>query len=89
MAGSARRIRKFVHSSEQVAFRELMTSARLKAGLTQSELAARLGKPQSFVAKYEGGERRIDVLEFLTIAQALEADPRKLFAVLVRHVAES
>lgn len=63
-----------------------MTSARQKAGVTQSDLAERLGKPRSFVAKYEGRERRIDVLKFLTIAQALEADPRKLFAGLVKHL---
>lgn len=86
MTVTARRIKKFVHSSEQAAFCEVMTSARQKAGLTQNELADRLGKPQSFVAKYEGGERRIDVLEFVAIAQALEADPRKLFAALVRRV---
>jgi transcriptional regulator with XRE-family HTH domain len=42
-----------------------------KAGLTQQELAKRLKKTQFFVAKYEGGERRIDVLEFLTIARAV------------------
>jgi len=35
--------------------------------------------PQSFIAKYEGGERRIDVVEFIAIARALGADPVKLF----------
>ncbi|WP_271597548.1 transcriptional regulator [Bradyrhizobium sp. CCBAU 45384] len=39
----------------------------------------KLRKPQSFVAKYEGGERRLDVVEFITIAEALGADPLKLF----------
>jgi hypothetical protein len=38
-----------------------------------------LGRPQSFIAKYEGGERRIDVVEFIAIAEALSADPIKLF----------
>jgi transcriptional regulator with XRE-family HTH domain len=42
-------------------------------------LAEKLGKPQSFVAKYEGGERRIDLVEFIAIARALDADPVKLF----------
>lgn len=55
----------------------LLTAAREKAGLTQQQLADRLGKPQSFVAKYEGGERRIDVIEFLAIARALEFDPAR------------
>ena len=52
-----------------------MIKARKKAGLTQQQLAKRLKKPQSFVAKYEGGERRLDVVEFLGVAQAIGADP--------------
>ena len=52
----------------------LLVAARAKAGLTQQQLADRLGRPQSFVAKYEGGERRIDLIEFLGIAHALEFD---------------
>jgi transcriptional regulator with XRE-family HTH domain len=55
----------------------LLVNARAKAGLTQQQLADRLGKPQSFVAKYEGGERRIDLIEFLAIAYALEFDPAR------------
>ena len=61
MSPSARRIRKSVHSPEQQLLRELLVAARNKAGLTQQKLAKRLGKHQSFVAKYEGGERRLDV----------------------------
>jgi transcriptional regulator with XRE-family HTH domain len=45
----------------------------------QQKLAEKLGRPQSFVAKYEGGERRIDLVEFIAIARALDADPVKLF----------
>ena len=53
---------------------------RKAAALTQQALALRLKKPQSFVAKYEGGERRLDVVEFITISRALGADPLKLMA---------
>jgi transcriptional regulator with XRE-family HTH domain len=53
---------------------ELLVAAREKAGLTQQQLADRLGKPQSFISKYEGGERRIDVIEFIQIADALNMD---------------
>ncbi|MGB3042688.1 MAG: helix-turn-helix transcriptional regulator [Xanthobacteraceae bacterium] len=78
MTTSARGIGKTVHSSEQAAFCALMVAARKQAGLTQHELARRLKRPQSFVAKYEGGERRMDVVEFVAIVRAIGADPVKL-----------
>ena len=78
MTTSARGITKTVHSSEQAAFCALMVAARKQAGLTQHELARRLKRPQSFVAKYEGGERRMDVVEFVAIVRAIGADPVKL-----------
>lgn len=58
-------------------------AARRSAGLTQDEVAKRLERPQSFVAKYEGGERRLDVVEFIALARALEQDPLVLFRKLV------
>jgi transcriptional regulator with XRE-family HTH domain len=75
-----RQIRPFALSA---AFCELMVRARKAARLTQHALALRLKKPQSFVAKYEGGERRLDVVEFIGIARALGADPLKLMANLM------
>jgi transcriptional regulator with XRE-family HTH domain len=82
MASRARKIGKSVHSPEQVAFCELMVKARKNAKLTQHQLAKRLKKPQSFVAKYEGGERRIDVVEFLWITETIGADPVKILRAL-------
>jgi hypothetical protein len=73
MTSATRGIGKSVHSSDQAAFCELMIGARKAAGLTQHALARRL---KSFVAKYEGSERRVDVVEFIAIARALGADPR-------------
>jgi transcriptional regulator with XRE-family HTH domain len=64
-----------------------MIKARKAAGLTQRELADRLHKPQSFVAKYEGGERRIDVVEFLTVCQAIGANSAKLLKALKNAIA--
>lgn len=55
--------------------REILIDARLNAGVTQAELAVTLSVPQSFVSKYETGERRIDVVEFLCICRALGTDP--------------
>ncbi|MCX5617919.1 helix-turn-helix transcriptional regulator [Bombella sp. TMW 2.2543] len=53
----------------------LLITARKQKPLTQVELAQKLKKPQSFVSKYELGERRIDVIEFITICEAISADP--------------
>lgn len=52
-----------------------LKAARLAAGLSQQDLADQLGKPQSFVAKTEGYERRLDVLEFVTVAEAIGLSP--------------
>jgi len=79
MTPARRGIDKSVHSRDQAAFCELMAGARKAAGLTHA-LADRLKKLQSFVAKYEGGERRLDVVEFVAIARAIGADPLKLMA---------
>jgi transcriptional regulator with XRE-family HTH domain len=46
--------------------------------LTQHALAVRLRKPQIRVTKYEGGERRLDIVEFFRIARGLDADPLKI-----------
>ena len=61
-----------------------MESVREKAGLTQAQLAVTLKKPQSFVSSYEAGQRRIDVLELIRIADALQADARRVFADILR-----
>ena len=50
--------------------------------LTQQALAKRLRRPQSLVAKYEGGERRLDVVEFVTVARAIGVDPVVLLRAL-------
>ncbi|HUT51905.1 MAG TPA: helix-turn-helix transcriptional regulator [bacterium] len=63
--------------------RALLVETRRSSGLTQQELARRLKKPQSFVSKYELGERRLDVIEFLQVAAALETDPRAMMGLLL------
>ena len=64
-----------------------LAAARQQANLTQVELARRLGKPQSFVSAYEGGLRRVDLIEFLLITRALSADPVDIFAEIARSTA--
>jgi len=62
-----------------------MIKARKAAGLSQHELAKRLHKPQSFVAKYDVGKRRIDVVKFVTICRAIGANPTKLLKALLKE----
>lgn len=70
-------MRKSVHTGAYHALCQLLVAARHKAGLSQAELAVLLGRPQSFVAKYEGGERRLDLIEFLELAALLGFDERR------------
>lgn len=84
MASRGHKLGKSVHSAAQRALCELLIQARKRAGLSQQELAARLAKPQSFIAKYEGGERRIDVVEFLAICRAIPADSAAMLARLAK-----
>jgi transcriptional regulator with XRE-family HTH domain len=66
-------------------FRELLVDVRKTAGLTQAELSQRLNRPQSFVSKYERGERRLDVVEFGEVARALNVNPVKLLDKFYRE----
>ena len=52
-----------------------LTAVRRKSNLTQQKVADKLRRPQSYVAKVEGLERRIDVVEFMHLAHAVGADP--------------
>jgi transcriptional regulator with XRE-family HTH domain len=55
----------------------ILVEARQSAGLTQVALAKKLGRPQSFESKFEHGERRLDVIEFLDVTRAL-VDPHRV-----------
>lgn len=72
-------MQKSLKSPEYARLIAALVAVRHSVGVRQQALAKKLGRPQSFVAKYEGGERRIDVVEFIAIARALGADPGKLF----------
>jgi transcriptional regulator with XRE-family HTH domain len=63
---------------------KLLVQVRKRAGVTQQQLAKKLARPQSFVSKYERGERRLDVVEFLRISRLLDADP----VALLREIDE-
>ncbi len=62
--------------------RDALLDTRRKRGLTQVEIATFLDKPQSFVSKYESGERRLDVIEFLEVCKALKVNPATIIQQL-------
>lgn len=68
--------------------RTLLIKARKTAGLTQVEVADRLGRTQAYVSRYESGSRRLDVIEFFEVADAIGFNPvtllRKLHVELSR-----
>jgi transcriptional regulator with XRE-family HTH domain len=68
-------MQKTIHSPIHQIFCSLLRNERTKAGLSQASLAEKLGKPQSFIAKVEKGERRVDLIEFLTIAETIGFSP--------------
>ena len=80
---TGRGMSRTIHSPEHRALCDLLVAAREAAGLTQREVAHRLRRPQSYIAKIEGGERRVDVIEFIALAGAIGAAPTELFARLV------
>jgi transcriptional regulator with XRE-family HTH domain len=61
---------------------DLLVQARESQGLTQATIAHRLNRPQSFVSKYENGERRLDIIEFLEVAAALGVEAESLLAIV-------
>jgi len=64
-----------IHSTVYRELIEFLIEARNTAGLTQQAVADSLGRPQSYVAKVEGCERRLDVVEYLEFANAVGANP--------------
>jgi len=66
---------KSIYSKQQELLCELLIEARTEAGLTQQDVADGIGHSQSYIAKIEGGERRLDVIEFVELCVQIDADP--------------
>lgn len=78
---------KSLFSPEYDAFLALLREARKTAGLTQSQAAERLGRPQSFVSKCESGERRVDVVELLHFCRVYHTDPADFMRTVALAIA--
>ncbi len=70
-----RHVVKTLGTDRHKALIAFLTERREAAGLTQAELAAKLGEYQSFVARLESGQRRVDVVELIDLAEQLGFDP--------------
>lgn len=66
---------KSTHSKEYAQAIAVLVSARKERKILQADLARILGKPQSFVSKYEGRERRLDISEFIEVCRAIGVNP--------------
>jgi transcriptional regulator with XRE-family HTH domain len=74
---------KSIRTEAYYAVLECLINARKRAKLTQQQLADRIPKPQSFVSKYESGERGLGLMEFIRIVHVMGADPLAVFEEIV------
>jgi transcriptional regulator with XRE-family HTH domain len=65
-----------------------LTALRKRMGVSQVELARRLGKPQQFVSRVELGDRRVDIVEFYAVVRALNGNPTEVFEAVTRQLSQ-
>lgn len=75
-------MRKSIYDQDYRRLIDALREARTSAGLTQQDVADRLRRPQSFVAKIEGCERRLDLVEFVHLCRALGVAPTAILSAL-------
>ena len=78
-----------IFGDEYPAIVATLIEARIQAGLSQRQLAQRLGRSQSHVCMIERRQRRIEMVEFCNIATALRLEPEALFARILRRIREA
>ncbi|MDX0462688.1 helix-turn-helix domain-containing protein [Sinorhizobium medicae] len=79
-------MQKTLGSRPHEALVALLIEKRKIAGLTQDDLAKAVGEHQSFIARLESGQRRIDVIEYVTLAQVIGFDPTEALKQLISEV---
>ncbi|CAI2480427.1 MULTISPECIES: helix-turn-helix domain-containing protein [Serratia] len=75
-----------VYSTEYQLVIKILRDARIEKGITQTKLAEALGRPQSFIAKVENGERKLDVVEFAVMARLLGVDAGAVLGMIGERV---
>lgn len=83
------RVARSTHTEPYKKLLGVLIEARQRAGVTQTELARRLNRPQPYMSMVERGERRVDVIQFYAIIKALGADPEEVFRELIAKLPEN
>ncbi len=73
-------------AGELITLGQLLSRARERAGIKQQDLAARLNLPGSYLSKIENGTRRLDVIEFIRLADAMGVDAAELLRELQKDL---
>ena len=81
-------MRKTIYTRQAECVRETIVEMRQKAGLSQRQLAERLGRERNLVGRLEVGQRRLDVVEFYSICKACDADLKNVLQRLLHKFEE-
>ena len=81
-----KRLTKSLYTAEWEILLKTLKDLREKKGWTQEQLARKLGRPQSLVAKIEAGERKLDVCQFIDYMRILEADPTAVMRRILKTI---
>ena len=81
-------MRKTIYTRQAECLRETIVEMRRKAGLSQRQLAERLGRERNLVGRLEVGQRRLDVVEFYSICKACDADLKNVLQRLLHKFEE-
>ena len=71
------------YTPENVNLRNFLIEARQKRGITQEELAEKIGRKQNYISNYERGERRLDIFELIEIIKGIGEDKEKLLCKIM------
>ena len=77
--------KKSLYPEQHERLGKILAAARKSQKLRQRQLADRIRRPQTFVAKFEAGKRQLDVIEFVTVAKAIGVDPRRIITRLLKR----
>lgn len=71
-------MRNEIYSDEHRKLREILKRERIAIGLRQSELAERTNRSQAYISKFESGDLRLDVIDFVRFCQTIGCDPHRV-----------